>query len=221
MYFALRTSERLIAIFFIFCLVSTSRCAVLHIVGRLTHVPVISSNSCWTSFKWIPGLFRKRTEELSVLRLTSLGHVCPVETSHHLYALFEIQNACASSASLAVHHLTMHAWVIFYTILFNYAGVICYSAVIIPQPTWKGLQRGSKFSCLICVHWKCVYDKKKMPHSNRWQSCRGVCITQEVGEHCAVYFLSLYLSKLPQEAFAEDLLSVYSFKNTPSDSDKP
>ena len=25
------------------------------------------------------------------------------------------------SASLAVHHLIMHAWVIFYTILFNYA----------------------------------------------------------------------------------------------------
>ena len=39
----------------------------------------------------------------------------------------------------------------------------------------------------------------------------------EVGERCAVYLLDLYLSKLPNEAFEQDIFYLRPLENIPSD----
>ena len=43
----------------------------------------------------------------------------------------------------------------------------------------------------------------------------------EVGERCAVYLLDLYLSKLPNEAFEQDVFYVRPLQNIPPDPAKP
>ena len=43
----------------------------------------------------------------------------------------------------------------------------------------------------------------------------------EAGEQCALYLLNLYLSKLPQEAFINDIFYLHPLEKTPSDSNTP
>ena len=43
----------------------------------------------------------------------------------------------------------------------------------------------------------------------------------EAGERCAVYLLNLYLSKLPQEAFVNDIFYLRPLEKTPSDPNTP
>ena len=46
-------------------------------------------------------------------------------------------------------------------------------------------------------------------------------LAPEVGERCAVYLLDLYLSKLPSEAFEQDIFYLRPLGNIPSDPAKP
>ena len=43
----------------------------------------------------------------------------------------------------------------------------------------------------------------------------------EAGEWCAVYLLNLYLGKLPQEAFVNDIFYLRPLEKTPSDPNTP